>query len=304
MSKATALLALVPLVGLVELALHVKQTSSDVVPESDWAAAREAVKKDLRPDDLVAFAPLWADPVGRQTFGDDIATVAREARPDETRFPRAYEVSIRGAHLRELEGWKKVSETSHGKVTVTLLENPAPAKVLSDLVALARPETLTVSRLDPNGGELPCTFSRSASVGGSTVVPQGVLAPAERWTCASGYVGVAVLHALDHRPHLCIFATPTGGGLKLVFKNVAFGASLHGHSGVQWMTERVPTPERVQVAFSAFDRPVGEHGHKIGVGWVGFEFPTPELVGKRGDLVAEVSGSQTQRHYCFEADTR
>lgn len=300
-----ALLALVPLLGLVELGLHLKQTGSDVVPESDWTAARDAVKADLRPDDLVVFAPFWADPLGRRSFGDAIATIAREGRPDVTRFPRAFEVSIRGEHDGELAGWKKLSEKRIGKITVTELENPQPAKVITDLVTLVRPDALTVSRVEPTGATTPCVFQRGVSSGGSTVVPQGTLTPADRFVCGSGHVGVAVLHALDHHPHLCIFASPMAPAtLRLEFKGVTFGGSLHGHSGIQWISERSPTPERIELAFSAFDRPLGEHSHKVGVGWVGYEFPTPELAGKKGDLVAEISGPPGQRHYCFEADTR
>lgn len=214
-------------------------------------------------------------------------------------------MSIRGAHTEELAGWKKVSEKQVGKVTITQLENPSPSKVLTDLVTLVRPETMTVSRVDANGASTPCSFQRGASAGGSTVVPQGTLTPADKFVCGSGHVGVAVLHALDHHPHLCIFATPQPGGvLRLAFKGVTFGESLHGHSGIQWLTERTPTAERVELAFSAFDRPLGEHSHKVGVGWVGYEFPTPELAGKKGDLVAEISGPAGQRYYCFEADTR
>lgn len=302
---AKLLLALVPLVGLVELALHLKQTSSDVVPDSDWTAARDAVKGELRPDDLVVFAPFWADPLGRRWFGDDVATIAREARPDATRFARAFEVSIRGAHDEELSGWKKVSEKQVGKITIAQLENPSPAKVLTDLVTLVRPETLAVSRIDASGNATPCTFQRGASAGGSTVVPQGTLTPADRFVCGAGHVGVAVLHALDHRPHLCIFAAPQPSAtLRLEFKGVTFGSSLHGHSGIQWISERTPTVERVDVAFSAFDRPIGAHSHKVGVGWTFYEFPTPDLAGKKGDLVAEISGAAGQRYSCFEADTR
>ncbi|CAN5903387.1 hypothetical protein BH11MYX4_BH11MYX4_54950 [soil metagenome] len=102
-------LAAVPLIGVVELVLHVKQTTSDLVPASDWAAARDAVKAEAKPDDLVIFAPFWVDPIGREQLGDELAGLRREARPDESRFARAFEVGIRGAHRPELEGWKKSS---------------------------------------------------------------------------------------------------------------------------------------------------------------------------------------------------
>ncbi len=300
---AGLLLSAVPLVSVVELLLHVKQTTSDVVPESDWAAARDAVKAELQPNDLVVFEPFWSDPLGRRTFGHEIATMKREGRSDVRRFPRAFEVSIRGAHAGELAGWKKVKETKHGGVAVTLLENPSYTEVIDDVLDMVSPDRLSVSRVE-NGVEQACSFQRGASQGGSTVVPQGLLVPADKFVCQGGHVGVAVLHGLDHRPHVCLYATPMPGAtLRMKFSDVTFGPSLHGHSGIQWLVERNPTPDKVAVAFSALDRPIGTHHHKVGVGWVGFELPTPELDGKKADLVAEIAPS-SQRQFCFEATTR
>jgi hypothetical protein len=301
---AGLLLCAVPLVAVIELVLHVKQTTSDVVPESDWAGARDAVKAELQPNDLVLFEPFWADPLGRRTFGHEIATMKREGRSDVRRFARAFEVSIRGAHATdELAGWKKVKETKHGAVTVTLLENPSYTPVIDDLLDLVGPDRLTVSRVE-NGVEQACSFQRAASQGGSTVVPQGLLVPADRFVCQGGHVGVSVLHGLDHHPHVCLYATPMqGASLRMKFSNVTFGPSLHGHSGIQWLVERNPTPDKVAVTFSALDRLIGTHFHKVGVGWVGFELPTPELDGKKADLVAEIAPS-SQRQFCFEATTR
>lgn len=296
-------LCAVPLIGVVELALHVKQTTSDVVPDADWIAAREAVKAEAKPEDLVIFAPFWADPVGRRWFGDDLAGIKREARPDETRFPRAIEVGIRGEHRPELDGWKKLSEHQVGKVTIGVYENPSKFLVHVDLLDLVSPERMTVSRVE-GAGETPCAWQRGVGQAGGLGVPQGPAVPAERFVCSGGgYVGLAVLHALDHHPHLCLFVSPQGGGIKVRFANVTFGGLLHGHSGMQWQSERTPSQERIQVAFSAFDRPIGQSAHRVGAGWTGFEFPTPELANKRGDLVAEIIGAGP-RSYCFEADTR
>ena len=298
-------LAAVPLVGVVELALHVKQTSSDIVPDEDWIAAREVVKAEAKPEDLVIFAPFWADPIGRKFLGDELAGIKREARPDESRFARAHEIAIRGAHRPELEGWKKLSERQVGKITIGVYENPAPVTLHTDLADLVSPERMTVSRLD-GARETPCSWQRGPGQPGGLGVPQGPAIPGDKFVCgAGGHVGLAVLHALDHQPHLCIFAAPPGptGVLRIKFTNVSFGASLHGHSGVQWVNERTPSQERITVAFSAFERPIGQNTHRVGAGWTGFEFPTPELVGKRGDLIADVSGSGP-RAYCFEADTR
>lgn len=294
---------MVPLVGLIELALHVRQVSS-VVPDADWLAAREIVAAEIGDDDLVTFAPYWSDPLGRRFFGDGLMTLARAGRSDEARFRRAFEVSIRGAHDPTLSRWRKAGEKRAGAVTVTVLENPAPERVVEDLVSLVAPGRLSVTRLEASGEESPCPFQRGASAGGSTVVPQGLLTPADKFVCpGGGHVGVAVLHDLDHRPRRCIYATPIGGAtLRLRFASVAFGEALVGHSGVQWVAERTPSAERTRVTFATPGGMVGEHVHKQGAGWVGFELPTPELAGARADLVADIVG--TQRQSCFEATTR
>ena len=297
-------LAVVPLVGIIELALHVKQTTSDVVPASDWTAVRDSLKGEVKPDDLVLFAPFWVDPIGREQLGDDLAGLRREARPDETRFTRAFEVSIRGEHRPELAGWKKASERQVGKITIGTYDNPSPVKLHTDLLDLVGTDRVTVSRVD-GASETACPFQHGIGQPGGLGVPQGPAVPGDRFVCSSGaYVGAAVLHALDHHPHLCLFVSPQGGGsLRIRFAKVAFGTSLHGHSGVQWVNERTPSPERIALSFSAFDRPIGQNVHKVGAGWTGFEFPTPDLAGKKGDLVAEV-GAASPRSYCFEADTR
>jgi hypothetical protein len=94
---------LVPAAGVLELVGHLVQTHS-VVSERDWMQARDIVASLATPEDLVAFAPRWTDPLGRHYFGDRIATLEREGRPDETRFVRAIEVSIRSKHLPAFEG--------------------------------------------------------------------------------------------------------------------------------------------------------------------------------------------------------
>ena len=293
-----------PLVGVVELALHVKQVSADRIPDEDWNAARDIVKADLQPDDLVLFEPFWTDPLGRKAFGPEIATIKREGRSDEQRFARAHEVSVRGFHNEAFAKWKKVGEKRAGAITVTTYQNPEHTKVIDDLVDLLTPERVSVTVGGTGGGESQCPFSHGSTVGGSTVVPQGLLTPADKFICSGGHVGVAVMHDLEHRPRLCIYATPIAGAfVKLKFANVTFGDSLHGHAGVQWISDRNPTPERIAVSFSAGGHSLGTHPHKVGSGWTGFELPTEELKGKKADLIVEIAPSK-ERFFCFEASTR
>ncbi len=303
LAKAGWLLCAVPLVGVVELALHVKQVSADRIPEENWTAARDIVKADLKAEDLVLFEPFWTDPLGRKFFGPEIATIKREGRSDEQRFARAHEVSVRGFHDEAFARWKKVGEKRAGAITVTTYENPGHTKVIDDLVDLLTPDRVSVMRVDA-GGETQCPFSRGSTAGGSTVVPQGLLTPADKFICQGGHVGVAVMHDLDHRPRLCIYTTPiAGASVKLKFANVTFGDGLYGHAGVQWINDRNPTPERIALSFSAGGHALGTHPHKVGTGWTGFELPTEELKGQKADLVVEVAPAK-ERYFCWEASTR
>jgi hypothetical protein len=308
--------ALVPAVALLEIIAHWVQTTSGVVPDADWKAARELVRAKIQERDLLIFAPSWTDPLGRELFGDELASVQREAFPDVTRFARAFEVSIRGAHRPELDGWREVGREQAGKVAVVTWENPAPAEILDDLVARAARQEMRVVRVD-GGREGECTFGRfGAQTGG---LGFGPAVPPSRWLCPGGaFAGVTVLPALDYSPRHCIYAPPPGGGsiLRLVFPRVRFGKRLFGHHGIYVEAERnvtgapvtltlrteEPSSEAAGAIATAF---LGKLVHRDGQGWAGFEIETSELEGRSVDLIAEVSAPNgNRRMYCFEADTR
>jgi hypothetical protein len=290
---------MVPLVGLLELVAHGVQTCS-VVPEGDWKAARAYVSAQAKPEDLVLFSPSWADPIGRATFGAEVATLEREARPDDTRFPRAFEVSIRGSHASELAGWKRSSEQRFGRVTVTAWENPAPVRVLDDLVSMVSPQQMRVTC-----GDADCPFAHAVAQSGG--LGFGPAVPADRFVCAGGgFAGMSVVADLDYVPHRCIFAPPTGNSpLRLHFRDVHFGRLLHGHHALYVEAERNRTGAPVTITFRSGDATLGSFVHRDGDGWKPFEVDTSELSGKTAELVAEVSSPGGDRRlYCFEADTR
>ncbi len=297
------LLTALPLVGILELGAHRRQTH-DVVPESDWQAAKAIVeKKSLANNDLLVFAPDWSDPLGRRYFGNELASLEREGRGDETSFARAYEVSIRGKHRPELAAWKKVGEEHAGAITITTLENPAPATVIDDLFSHMREGGMTVSHVDDH--EAPCPLVHTnASSGGLWFGPA---TPGDRFSCGGTSVGISVLHALDHSARKCFFAPPDKANavLRIRFQDVAFGSLIHGHHGLQHEAERDKKGAPVTLTFKAGDRTLGKAVHLDGTGWFGFEVPTPELQGQKGELTVEVSSTGAhRRHYCFQADTR
>jgi hypothetical protein len=292
-----------PVVGLLELAAHAIQARS-TTSDPDWEAARTYVAAQAKPEDLVAFAPRWVDPIGREHFGPRLATIEREARPDETRFPRALEVSIRGAHLPAFDGWRRTSEQRFGSVMVATWENPAPAHVLDDLVSLADPQHLRVSR-----GDADCNFIHGSPQSGN--LGYGPAIPGDRFTCpGNGFVGVSVVADLDYVPHRCIFAPPPGNAsLRLRFGDVRFGRSLHGHHALYVEAERDKKGAPVTISFKSGDSTgnstIGTVVHRDGEGWKPFELDTSPLDGQHGELVVEISSPGGDRRlYCFEADTR
>ncbi|HSY21874.1 MAG TPA: hypothetical protein VK841_07160 [Polyangiaceae bacterium] len=294
--------AAVPIVGVLELGALGVQTLQ-VVPSGDWQAAKAFVAAQSKPEDLVAFAPRWADPVGRQEFGNSLATLEREARADETRFPRAFEVAIRGKHVAALSDWRRASVQQFGGVTVTVWENPAPAHILDDLVSDAIPTRLRVSRVDGNV-EADCPFGHAGFQTGG--LGSGTPVPDFRFVCPGGFVAVSVLEDASYAPRRCIDARPFGGRnvLRLRFSDVRFGHTLHGHHSLYVEAEHsMRTP--VNIAFSVDGAVIGRAVHRDMESWKPFEFDTSDRAGTTGELTVDIQSDTAERRmYCFEADTR
>ena len=135
----------------------------------------------------------------------------------------------------------------------------------------------------------------------------GPAVPGDRFACGGGFAGVSVIADLDYEARRCIYAPPPGGArvLRIAFRGVKFGSTLHGHHGLYVEAERNKNGAPVTLALRVGDDYVGKVVHNDGEGWKGFELPTGELEGKTADLVAEISApSGNRRAYCFEAITR
>ena len=299
------LFAIVPAVAVVELLLHVIQIRS-VVPDADWTAARDATKSIAKADDLVIFAPKWADPLGREFFGSEIATLEREAFADASRFERAVEVSIRGQHAPELEGWRRKEERSIGAITLTTFENPSYKKTIDDLLLHVNPNQMSVARVI-GVTEQPCPFMGGGEAQTGNL-GFGPAIPGEKFLCGSSPVGISVVSDLGYTPHKCIYAPPSGGGsvTRIRFQNVTFGDVIHGHHGLYVEAERGRDGPPVELVFLAGnEHRLGKVTHADGDGWKGFELPTGDLKGQKGELVVDISSANgNRRMYCFEAITR
>ena len=293
---------LVIVVAALELVLHLWQTR-DVIHDEDWAAVKTAVQEQTSKEDLVVTAPSWIDPLSRMHLGDELVTLERAARADESRFPHATEVGYGGARHPSLSNWTVESEVEVGPFVVRRLTNPEHRPVIDDLVAKALPASMDVSRAS-GGKQNPCTWRKSKAATGA--LGFGPAGPAQRFQCdRNDWVAQTVVADMDYAPRRCIYAPPPSqGALQLRFRNVRFGKRLEGHHALYVEAERNREGAPVHIAFSYDGKPIGKATHEDGQGWTGFGFDTPTLVGTSGELVAEITSGGKRRMYCFEATTR
>ena len=296
----------VPLAGLLELGLHFHFASA--APRGhDWDAAREPVTRLRQSGELVVIAPRWAEPLARQALGDGLMPLRDVARPDESGYARAIEVSILGEHAPDLRGWRVAKEERHGKFTYRVLENPKPEQVSYDFVDHIRPEDLEVFELV--GGEpRPCPWRTNAPVSNGGLGGNPTF-PAQRFVCASGdwfFVGVTVIDDQhEYRPRRCIWShPPPGGTMRMRFKNVPLGGVIRGFAGLPWVLFRDGTGAPVELEARVAGASLGVYVHEDQDGWAPFSFPTGRA-GQRGEVELEVRSANIQDcHYCFAADTR
>lgn len=113
--------ALLCALGLVVIAIWevavLARAKWSAATDDDWRAAAAFVDGQFAEGDLVVFAPDWVDPVGRRWLGHHL-TLAAAGRIDEAAFARVWEVSIRGAHARELDGLTADVDQRFGAVRV------------------------------------------------------------------------------------------------------------------------------------------------------------------------------------------
>ena len=301
---------LVPVFGLVELALHF-YFARRAPDAGEWAAVRPAVAALHKPGDAVVVAPYWAEPMARLAFGDALMPIRDVARPDVSRYNDALEVSILGLRAPELEGWKVAREERKGKFTLRAMQNPSPVNVTFDFTDHIDPQSAAV-RVDKKTGpgSTDCNFNPNATVesGGLGGPP---VYPAARFVCPGEsthvFVGVTIIDDEKAHPRRCIWSHPSGGDAELVtrFRDVPLGSKIHGHAGMGWITERDKAVPPFTIKVVVAGQEVGRVLHEPGDFWKAFEVPLAEPMARRtADVEFRVSAPGGGTHVCFEADSR
>jgi hypothetical protein len=277
--------ALLAVVAAVETAAALS-AGARVAPAVDWDAAAAEVRAGLEPGDLIAFAPRWADQVGRAHLGD-VIPVEMAARADADRYARVWEVSIRDARADETRGARLVRESRHGRVRVALYEKAA-ASVVYDLTSHAEEARVTQTMGDGPGPEAPCYHDLGSG-----------------FRCAGSRVERRTLE-IDYQPRRGIL-TPADGPrtTHVAFGEVPLGASLVVYAGIHDYYARKSADGRVD--FRVFIDGRAQLETTIGNAdqWRRFEIDTAALAGTRHQLRFDVyARDPASRSLGFHAEAR
>jgi len=300
MRRLSLLLALVPVVGLVELALH-QYFAARAPRQADYAALAPALAKLKRPGVPVVVAPAWAEPLLRQAAPDAFPLVEL-ARPDDSGFTRFLEVSLLGAVAPELEGFATTQTEQLGAFRISLRENPRPDPTRFDFVgAVERGEVEVLTELD--GERLPCQRVERprAETGG---LHGHVAYPRSRYECGRGrFVGVTLIDDAAYRPRRCVLAQPpTAGSVVLRFGAVPATPRLVGFMGSSYFIARDDVKPELALTISEAADPLLRRTAAGAEGWIRFEARRPAEPGAVEVKLRRLTTDTAD--FCFSLEAR
>lgn len=131
-SPIAALPALLLLVVALWEVCVTPRDASAVPGDKAWQKVAEVVRAGYQPGDLIVFAPQWIDPVGRLHLGD-LIPLEMAARMDAARYPRIWELSIRGARSPDTAGLTPEKVATVAGIDIRFYQRSHPIRVVSDL---------------------------------------------------------------------------------------------------------------------------------------------------------------------------
>jgi hypothetical protein len=274
--------ALVALLALVETGVALTARSR-VAGDDDWRAAAAEVRAEFAPGDLIAFAPYWADQIGRAHLGD-LVGVEMAGRSDADRYARVWEVSIRGARAPETATARLVRESRHGRVRVALYEKPS-VHVVWDFTAHADEARVTQSS---GAVDTPCY----GDVGSG-------------FRCVGSRVERRTLE-IDYRPRRGLLVPVDGGRVTHVaFAEAPLGATLVVYAGMHDYFARKNGAGLVDFAVSVDGRELLRTRIGNADNWRRFDLDTRTLAGARHGVRFDVSAvDPSWRNFGFHAEAR
>ncbi len=281
---AALLLILLALVGWETGATIYQHARAPVT--ADWRAAATKLQAERAEGEPIIFAPHWIEPLGRLHFGR-MLDLEQLLRSDVDRFPRVWQVSVRGAKHEWLGALEPTQRWRFNAVTVALYEKEA-ARVLYDFS-----QNIKQARVERVGAKLTrCTWQGD----------RFLCDKRQRWN----WVGPR-LAEVAHRPYRCIYAHPVDGHLmRLTFPEVLVGKTLVGYTGIDDFENRKKSKKPVMFQVTLGSNTLGTIRHESSWPWRRFTLDTSAHAGQKMPVRFEISAPQGSfaRTFCFTAEMR
>jgi hypothetical protein len=274
--RFASLLRLVPLLGVLELALH-QYFATRSPTFDDYAELGRRLLQVKPPGTPVVVAPAWAEPLVRQA-APGAFPIAELARADDASFASFLEVSVLGQNAPELAPYPIQKRWSLGSFELALHQNLRHERVLFDFVSALEDGRVDVfERDDVVHGACRLVSHAHVAAGG---LHGHVAYPKERYECPSGgFVAAGLIEDEHYRPRRCLLARLLGAGLTMRFASVPATHRLVGFAGFSYFLERDVTTPEVQIDVRRRGAPLGSHRVVGARGWTRFElagFSEPE----------------------------
>jgi len=272
MRRLSSLLALVPLLGLGELALH--QYFAHRAPDAaDYAALAPELLKLKQRGVPVVVAPDWAEPLLRQA-APEAFPLNELARADDQAFTAFLEVSLLGDSAPELAKLPIETQQQLGPFRVARRRNSVAQPTVFDFVTAVEQGRVEVwSEFEAQRSD--CTFVEKRTETGG--LHGHVAYPARRYECDNGrFVAVTLIDDQDYRARRCILVQPPdSGSVVLRFDAVPASARLVGFIGASYFLERDHGEPQVSLTLRAAEQSLVRHDAVAAQGWARFEAPRP-----------------------------
>ena len=272
-----------------------------------WQALKPSVAHLYRPNDCVAIAPSWGDPLARLYLGDSFMPLEKVARAGDDSCQRIIEVGFMGQRYAPASSWVEVERRESGPFLLSVRQNPRWEPNRYAFIDHVDPELLQVT-LQPGSTPQSCAFNdhsrpSAGGLGGDPAAPQ------RRFSCPGGafhWVGVTIIDDEHYGPRRCIWAPPNRQGpMTLHFGRVPLGHKLVGHAGGPWLMVRDGMGPPVTLAASINDTFNTQAQFKDTDGWVRFEWDTLAFENTVADVALTITASpNTDQRFCFTLDAQ
>ncbi len=303
MGRSSLVLAVLPLLGLAELAAHA-YFATRAPGFDDYAALAPRLLALKRPDMPVVASPGWAEPLLRQA-APEAFPLTEVARPDDAGFASFLEVSLPSVPQQagaELAHFSQQSEERVGPFRLRILRNPGFEPRRFDFVTALEAGSARVSN-SVDGELLPCPLteaprSRTGGLHGAVARPRRYHACRE-----DRAVAVTVIEDRAYRPRRCVLIeAPSRGSVVLEFQGVPASAKLVGFAGFPYFLDRDAEGVQVELTLGEGAHELGRHRVEAARGWVRFDLPRPN---SRGDVTVEAAWRVEQpRELCLALEAR